>query len=186
MKKSGWQSNGSDRPGSRTPSFTPLKIIEHERGDQHQICNAMELVADQLPDEVDRSLCKCIYEKLQCNLPVYHLNEEALYDCLSRRPPSGLQLLSVVQCVRQEHAIHNCYADELQEHLELLSAGQRLRNPDTVGYLLRFCFETIRRHLAWEDLTLMRWAEGQLARSDYAELSQILEENRKGLRLDIV
>ncbi len=165
---------------------TALDIIQFERNDQLELCDGMERVADQLPDQVNFCLCESIYEKLRRNLPIYHMNEEALFEGASRHTSSWFDSSSVLECVRREHAIQNCYADELYEHLDVLRARTGIRNPSTIGYMLRSCFDSIRRHLTWEDLTLMPLATRTLTADDLAELFETVQKNRQALSLNIV
>ena len=167
-------------------SATALTIIEYERTEQRQLCNRLELLADQLPEDVDHSLCEGIYEKLRFELPIYHRNEEALFDLISRHPPSKMDVSPILKYVRQEHAIHNCYADELHESLEVLRTGGYIQNPEMIGYMLRCSFETLRRHLEWEDLTVMPLAGRFLTTADFATLTEILAENRRELKPNII
>ncbi|MCP4941265.1 MAG: hemerythrin domain-containing protein [Planctomycetaceae bacterium] len=165
---------------------TALAIIQFERSDQLELCDGLELVADQLPDQVDFSLYESIHEKLRRNLPIYHLNEEALFERVRGHTSSWVDTSSVLECVRREHAIHNCYADELYENLDVLRAGNDIRNPSTIGYMLRFCFDSLRRHIVWEDMTLMPLASTILTTDDLAELSETVQKNRETIGLKIV
>ena len=92
----------------------------------------------------------------------------------------------MLECVRREHTIHNCYAHELYESLEVLRAGPGIRHASMIGYMLRFCFDSIRRHVAWEDLTLIPLAPSTLTRTDLAKLRETVERNRKAIGLPAV
>lgn len=172
--------------GALKKPIPPLVLIEYERRDQHHLCNSLELLADQLPESVDGYLCESIYEKLRFDLPVYHRNEEALYLLIGRNAPPLLKVSPILEYVRKEHTIHNCYADELYEPLQELRTGGDIQNSDTIGYMLRCCFETMRRHLEWEDLTLMPLAGRCLTAEDQTQLSKTLAKNRKDIGLNIV
>ena len=182
------KSNGrSGRMGRhRVPEQTgaPLSIIEHERRDQLRLCDSLELIADQLPEVVDHCLWASVDEKLHFNLPAYHRNEEALFECIGRRAPSWMEVPFVLDRIRHEHAMHVCYADELHENLNLRRAGDGIHNPEMIGYMLRYFFETMRQHLVWEDLTIMPMASRYLTSDDLDNLSGTLVESHKGLRLD--
>ena len=184
--KFGSETSSTSRRCALKSSITPLAIIEYERKDQRRLCENLERIADQLPDEVDVSLYESIFDKFRINLPIYHRNEEALFHCLDGHAPSLMDISSVLERVRHEHAVHNCYADELNENLEALRAGRGTQNPNAIGYMLRFCFETMRRHLAWEDLTLMPLVGKFLTTEDLMDLSEILAKNRKAISLNIV
>lgn len=186
QEKFGSEASSASRRYALKCSITPLAIIEYERKAQRRLCENLERIADQLPDEVDVSLYGSIYDKLRINLPVYHRNEEALFYCLHGYAPSWMDTSSLLERVRHEHAVHCCFADELNENLEALRAGLGIQNPNAIGYMLRFCFETMRQHLTWEDLTLMPLVGQFLTTEDLADLSEILAKNRKAISLDIV
>ncbi len=183
--KSG-RSDETDQGVDWKTSAPPLAHILHERRDQHYLCGNLELLADQLPENVDAYLCERIYEKLRHDLPVYHRDEEALFDLISRNAPAELKVPQIVSYVCKEHAVHGCYADELCEPLQLLRVGADVENFDTIGYMLRCCFEAMRHHLQWEDLTLMPLAEPCLTAEDLDSLSAAFAENRKNIGLSIV
>ena len=64
----------------------PLDMIASAHAVQVQMCDAMERIADGLPDEVDRRLCAQVASCLQFDLPVHHHDEEtALFPLLRRR-----------------------------------------------------------------------------------------------------
>ena len=164
--------------------ITPLAIIEHERDQQRKLCRSLELIADQLPNEVDRSLCQKTYDKLRSKLPIYHQNEEALFGLIGRRASRSMGLDAILTQVSEEHAIHNCYAEEFYELLDALNAQRHNQNYDMIGYMLRCFFETIRRHLQWEELTLMPLAEHALTARDLTKLYDIVANNRGEIGLD--
>lgn len=170
-----------------SPEFaTALEIIQYERRDQLKVCDCLELIADQLPVHVDISLYECTHEKLFRHLPVYHQNEEALFELLGEQASSSVDIPSMLECVRREHVVHNCYADELYESLNDLRAGRGIQSPVALGYMLRFCFDSIRRHLAWENMTLIPLAKQTISSDELAKLLETVQENRKGISLKIV
>ena len=162
---------------------TPLVIIGYERGEQRKLCDNLELIADQLPTEIDRELCRDAYERLHAKLPVYHRNEEALFGLIDRRASPALKLSKIVSHVREEHALHDCYADEFNEFLHALDAGRNNQNYDMFGYMLRCFFETMRHHLQWEEMTLMPMAGQLLTTPDLSELADVVAKNRSNMDL---
>ena len=167
-------------------SATAWDIIQMERSDQRELCDAMELIANQLPDNVDIELYEHIHEKLHLNLPIYHENEEALFAYINRHESSLIDVPPILRCVRLEHATHDCFADEIYEFLGVLRAGSGVREPSTIGYMLRSCFHSIRRHMTWEDLILMPVARHTLTANDLSELLDRINVNRQTIGLNIV
>ena len=185
-RKSGWV-EGSAGQNPNSPEYAAVRaIIQLERNDQLKLCDGMELIADQLPDEVDFKLYESIYEKLRRNLPIYHRNEEALFERATWHELPLIEISSVLDCIRHEHATHNCYADELYEYLDVLRTGIGIKYPSTIGYMLRSCFYSVRRHIAWEDLMLMPVVKHILTADDVNELIDEISKNRRAIGLDVV
>jgi len=166
--------------------ITPIGIIRLERNDQRRLCDNLEVIADYLPDTLGISLYESLYDKLRVNLPIYHRNEEALFDCILGQASLGIDISRALEWVRHEHTFQSYYADELAEELGILRTKGVFRNPEKTGYMLRFCFETIRQHLAWEDFTLMPLAEQSLTSEDLNRISEILANNRREIRVNCV
>ena len=171
--------------GSLKPALV-WDIIQLERNDQLELCNGLELIADQLPDDVDINLYEGVYERLRRNLPIYHKNEEALFERAGHHEISWIDWPPVLKCVRLEHATHDCYVDEVYEYLNVLRKGGSIQDPSTIGYMLRSCFYAIRRHLVWENLIIMPAVKQVLTSDDLNELFHEIERNRYAIGLNMV
>ena len=155
--------------------INPLAIIQHERADQRRLCENLELIADHLPKFSNQSPVS-IYDTLRNRLPVYHRNEEAMYLLLSHRCMKTLDLNMIIERITEEHNIHDCYADEFLAFLQDCESGADI---SVFGYMFRYIFETIDRHLSWEEIVLMPLVEEYLTLSDKRELAKIITNNRK-------
>lgn len=157
-----------------------LDMIANAHAVQVQMCDAMERIADGLPDEVDRRLCAQVASCLQFDLPVHHHDEEtALFPLLRRRarPEDGLD--QILERLASEHESDNDFASEIAEALETLGQGGRPQNPEMLGYMLRGFFERYRRHIHWENTLVMPLARLRLTADDLAELQAQMNENRR-------
>ncbi len=158
----------------------PLDVIASAHETQVQMCDAMERIADGLPDEVDRRLCAQVAACLQFDLPLHHHDEEtALFPLLRHRarPEDGLD--EILERLAQEHSSDNDFASEIAEALETLSQGGRPANPEMLGYMLRGFFERYRRHVHWENTLVMPLARLRLTRDDLAALQASMNQNRR-------
>jgi hemerythrin-like domain-containing protein len=70
------------------------------------------------------------------------------------------------------------FASEIAESLELMARGDRVPNPDMVGYMLRGFFERYRRHVHWENTLVMPVARKRLTAEDLDVLARLMERNR--------
>ena len=171
------QADASDRPSSFARN--PLDMIASAHAVQVEMCDAMERIADGLPDEVDRRLCAQVASCLEFDLPLHHHDEEhALFPLLKKRalPEDGLD--HILERLAAEHSSDNDFASEIAEALESLAQGARPPNPEMLGYMLRGFFERYRRHIHWENTLVMPVARMRLTPEDLEALTQQMERNR--------
>lgn len=168
----------SDKPSPLARN--PLDMIASAHAVQVQMCDAMERIADGLPDEVDRRLCAQVASCLQFDLPLHHHDEEeALFPLLQKRakPEDGLD--QILAHLAAEHSSDNDFASEIAEALETLGQGGRPANPEMLGYMLRGFFERYRRHVHWENQLVMPLARLRLTSDDLDQLQARMNENRR-------
>ncbi len=164
----------------RSLARNPLDMIASAHAVQVQMCDAMERIADGLPDEVDRRLCAQVASCLQFDLPLHHHDEEeALFPLLLRRarPEDGIE--QILERLAAEHSSDNDFASEIAEALETLGQGGRPANPEMLGYMLRGFFERYRRHVQWENTLVMPLARLRLTAEDLETLQSRMNENRR-------
>lgn len=166
----------------RRTSFArnPLDVIANAHATQVQMCDAMERIADGLPEDVDRRLCAQVAACLQFDLPLHHHDEEmALFPLLRQRalPEDGLD--QILERLAHEHSSDNDFASEIAEALETLSQGGRPANPEMLGYMLRGFFERYRRHVHWENALVMPLARLRLTPEDLEVLQASMSESRR-------
>lgn len=158
---------------------SPLDIIAQAHTIQEGICDAMERIADGLPDDVDRRLCAQVASCLQYDLPLHHQDEESgLFPLLKARALPEDALDGILERLAAEHLTDTDFASEIGEALDLLGQGGRVANPDMVGYMLRGFFERYRRHVQWENALVMPLARLRLTVEDLQELAACMERNR--------
>lgn len=161
-------------------AHNPLDMIANAHAVEVQMCDAMERIADSLPDEVDRRLCAQVASCLQYDLPLHHHDEEeALFPLLRKRalPEDGLE--GILERLAAEHSSDNDFASEIAEALQTLGQGGRPANPEMLGYMLRGFFERYRRHVLWENTLVMPLARARLTPEDLEELQSRMNENRR-------
>jgi hemerythrin-like domain-containing protein len=157
----------------------PLDMIAHAHAVQVQMCDAMERIADGLPDDVDRRLCAQVASCLQFDLPLHHHDEETgLFPILKQRALVEDGVDQILDRLAAEHSSDTDFASEIAESLELLGQGGRSSNPDMLGYMLRGFFERYRRHVHWENTLVMPLARIRLTTDDLDMLAARMEINR--------
>lgn len=121
-----------------------------------RLCAALEAVADDLPDGVDRLQCLALAGSL---LPVlrsgHRFEEEQVFPPVEARTGEA----GVIRRLKTEHVEDDCNAQELTQVLLAIGQGHPIYNPEAVGYMLRAFFGTMRRHIAFERDHILRVAE---------------------------
>lgn len=156
-----------------------LDHIERMHRMQLLLCDALERIADGLPQDVDRRLCQQAIDALRNDIPLHHLDEErGLFPLMERRARPDDNIQRILAKLSQEHRTDEGYSAELIESLETLSEGRKLANPDMVGYMLRGFFESYRRHIQWEDTVVLPLARARLTGADLDDLRRTMARHR--------
>jgi hemerythrin-like domain-containing protein len=159
---------------------SPLDLIEHDHLAQAQLCDSLEQIADDLPDNVDRRLTNQVISSLKFEMPVHHRDEElGLFPLIERRALPADNIQDILARLAMEHATDESFAQELLESLETLSEGRKLKNPEMVGYMLRSFFESYRRHILWENAIVLPLARARLTPDDLDELNRAMIAHRR-------
>ena len=173
---------------SKTDQSDPLAVIAYDRNRQYEICDELEHIADQLGGHVDIQLCTSILNSLRHELPLYHRDEETLFNLLLERKPADKVLAKCIELAISEHSAIETYAFELAEPLDNLIARNGLCDVESVGYLLRYSFEVYRQHLRWEDAIIFDEMQYVVRDADKVAFQAGLVRNRhnmpdRGLRI---
>ena len=134
----------------------PLSVIAAERTQQYRICDDLERLADQLGGPLDIDAYSSVAAQLQSDLPIYHRDEESLFELMLGIDEEDRLLANCIRQAVSQHAAIQAYVFELSEPLLEIGNGLNLRNLDTFGYMLRYCFDGVRQHLQWEDVSIFR------------------------------
>lgn len=165
----------------RTPSPAlllkdPLDRIAAEHGLQLELCDALELIADELPGRIDATLLREVINVLAHGMtPHFAFEEHALFPLLRRRASDDHPLMAALTQLETEHERDADLSQELVEQLRHLMLREEAMNPDMLGYMLRGYFESQRRHVEWENSIVLPAARRVLTAQDRLELAAILK-----------
>lgn len=149
-----WDIEGLSRFGGN-----PLEAFLRTHEDQLALCRMLEEIADSLPDNVDKQKCMHAAREIWPLLRGAHsFEEKVVFPMFVERLSHVTGLPETISRLKAEHAEDECYAEELTDSLLLLGAGDKGLNFDTIGYMLRGFFESVRRHIAFEREHVMRLA----------------------------
>lgn len=149
----------------------PLQVIADEHALQLELCNLLEALADSLPYDLDYNLVQVAVSILS-NSWRQHLaiEEECLFPILRRRAKAGSRLKEVLEQLEQEHDEDEDHAAEIVSALQAYLIEGTLRNPESLGYMLRGFFEAQRRHISWENDVVLAMAHEVLKEDDLRQM----------------
>lgn len=139
-----------------TGADAALDRLEHALRDQAILCDALESVADRLPDKVAQGECLHLRRAIPPILKAVHRLEEQIIRPLmteSWRMPPGLP--GILEQVRYEQIEEECYAEELCDALRAYGTGRDKPSPETLGYMLRAYFDCARRRIRFDGAVLI-------------------------------
>ncbi|MFC3072550.1 hemerythrin domain-containing protein [Shinella pollutisoli] len=143
----------SERPAD----VASLDWLKRAHNAQLTLCEALEEIADSLPANVNRQ--KCIYAAKSL-IPlingIHRYEEEMLFPLLEKTPFFRGEMGETIARLKFEHVEDECFAEELTDTLTRLGSGDGTVNAETAGYMLRGFFESIRRHIAFEQQFMLR------------------------------
>ena len=120
--------------------------------EQRLLCDALEQIADSLPDAVDRKVCLHAARLLPTLMVRAHRYEEdMLFTALDRPGLTPFNPHATLERLKMEHAGDECFAEELSEVLFSYAEGRPTHSAEATGYMLRGFFEALRRHIAIEE-----------------------------------
>jgi hemerythrin-like domain-containing protein len=162
----------------------PLDMIYQEHEQQERVCAQLEQIADDLPDQVDGNIVAEVSVYLKQELAVHIRDEEdGLFPLLAKRAMPEDNVGVILAQLQQEHMTDEGYACELSDALEEIARGERPKDPNALGHMLRACFESHRRHLAWENAVVLPLAKKRFTSDDLDELAQVMQKNRDNSKL---
>lgn len=143
----------SDRP----MDAVSLDWLKKAHDAQLALCEALEDIADSLPANINRQ--KCMYAAKSL-IPlvngVHRYEEETLFPLLEKLRAHDGELTEAIARLKFEHVEDECFAEELTDTLTRLGSGDAGVNAEAAGYMLRGFFESIRRHIAFEQQFMLR------------------------------
>ena len=128
----------------------PSAILRRAQGEVFGLCNMLEEIADSLPGKLDRRKCQLAATSIEPLLFDVHRFEESSIFPVARRELHRLGAPS--QCIDRleaEHVEDQGFAGELAAALGNAMEGGNF-HADTLGYMLRGFFDSVRRHTAFE------------------------------------
>lgn len=127
-----------------------LATLEKHLQCQMTLCDALEEIADTLPNRVDKQKCLLTARTIMPVVKSAHLFEEqVLFPTLQIENATSQRLDTAIERLYAEHWEDEGFGDEISEALLAYGCGESF-DPEKLGYMLRGFFEGLRRHVAFE------------------------------------
>jgi len=164
----------------------PLNMLTRCRQSVRDLCGDLESLADQLGSRhLAPAACRSVLNRLRSDLPLCHRNEELLFRLLVARSAGPASLTRCVEVAISEHNRAETCTIELAEPLTDAREGLLEWNPNALGYLMRHCFETIARHLDWEEAAIFSELDDKMSPLELRVLREGFRHNFLMLKQDM-
>lgn len=156
----------SDTPSKMAPS-APAPVAEtlrHYLKEQSRFCDRLETLADLLPDGVDDRDCLLMAQNIVPLVRRAHEFEEGtIYPLLLSLPHMRADMPATLERLRFEHLGDEEFAGDLCVSLRQFVTDRAGCNVESLAWMLRGFFESLRRHIAFEREHLLPLVEGRAA-----------------------
>lgn len=166
--------SASERWRNWTPAAIradPLGFLGEALSAERALAALLEDIADALPGALRSAPASLAAMRLrQAATPWPPVEEITLQLSAERAGPSDPATLRAVAIARHEAAVVAGLALELADEMELLARHGRVSQPEALGFMLRACFDAVRRRLDWIETAIL---PGVFARLDADGLAAI-------------
>jgi hemerythrin-like domain-containing protein len=150
---------------------------EHER--QRAVCDRLEHLLESMEVAALQPEAKGILDFLEVDLRHHIADEERdLFPRLAERARPEDKLRPLLRQLSREHEMDEDLVDFLRADLQVLARGRDLANPTRLLINLREFAVTQRRHLDWEDETVLPLAEARLTPEDRHAMAESMRRRR--------
>lgn len=153
----------------------PLGFMAEDRAAQRALADLLEEIADALPTVTNRSAAALAAARLRrLAVQPQAAEEAALFALIETHAPAEAGARHVVAIARRESALLAGQKIELAEALDVLSREGRAAEAEALGYMLRACFEGIRRRIDWMEAVILPQARALLTPLETRDLGDHL------------
>jgi hypothetical protein len=138
--------------------------MQHYLREQARFCDRLETMADLLPDGVDERDCLLMAQNIVPLVRRAHeFDEGTVYPLLASTADMSPELLATLERLRFEHLGDEEFAGDLCVSLRQFVTDRGSCNVESLAWMLRGFFESLRRHIAFEREHLLPLVEKQAA-----------------------
>lgn len=157
----------------------PLVFLLDEHFRQRRLCDRLDELIESLETEVLAEHARGILDFMTTDLPLHMQDEErSLFPLLRHRCLEDDAIDGVLDRLSEEHDLDRDLVDFITADLETIANGHTLANPVRFFVNVREFSATQRRHLAWENSTIIPLAKRRLNASDLVDLGRAMAARR--------
>lgn len=138
------------------PNPVAMTQVQSNHASLLVVCDLLEAIADGLPGNIDRQECLVLARSLA---PMLHrtqdYEEQVLFPALLAWKRLTPEIDETIDRLRIEHQVDASYAEDVQEMLRSYGESRPGLSADAAGFMLRGFFESLRRHIAFEQQMLV-------------------------------
>ena len=157
----------------------PLEFIFADHDRQRIVCAALERLAGDLYAPDARENAAFVLVHLEKELPIHIADEERdLFPLLRQRCLDDDRIDEMLSLLQEEHDEDDTHCAELLAPLRAIAEGRHPENMLEFAAHARDFARFQRRHLGWENGTILPLAERRLTDEDQAELGRNMAARR--------
>jgi hemerythrin-like domain-containing protein len=158
----------------------PLDALLAEHFRQRAVCDLLDRLAGDLTDARAADLARTVLTYLREQLPLHILDEERdLFQLLRDRTLAADAIENAFAQLRREHAEDERVAALVMAGLERLAGGEQPEDAGEFTNAARAFSDAQRRHVAYENRSILPLARTRLTRKDLARLSRRMAARRR-------
>jgi hemerythrin-like domain-containing protein len=174
------QAQDEQQASARHDSFRlPIEFLFDEHDRQRVMCATLELLADDCNGDDAADNAQFVLSYLEHELPLHIADEEEdLFPLLKRRCGSDDDLDYILALLVEEHEVDEDYYLRLLEPLRVIASGGEPADREAFRHEAGAFAIFHRRHLGWENGTVLPLARKRLTDADQAELGRRMAARR--------
>ncbi len=120
------------------------------------LCRDLETIADRLPASIDVRSSLAVADNI---LPIinsaHKFEEEHIYPVLIDAIRNGATMRVEIERLKTEHWVDEDFGEDIHAALTDFVANQNPAKAETLSWMLRGFFESMRRHIAYEQAVIL-------------------------------
>jgi hemerythrin-like domain-containing protein len=157
----------------------PIEFLFSEHDRHRVICATLDRLAEDCTSEDAQDNAQFVLSYLENDMPLHIADEEEdLFPILKRCCEPDDELDYILELLREEHEADEDYYLSLLEPLRLIASGMEPTDIQIFGHMARTFATFHRRHLGWENGTVLPLARKRMSAADQAELGRRMAARR--------